>query len=294
MHPMSDTLTTSRIRTTMEGLGRRVGAGRVAELLEELQADPLWGRAHIDLEQRLWRKTGMDPAFSNHMKRVNQVVADRLWSKMTPREFNRHWKGLEDKDRIELLQKVVDLQARLYGVETVPLNIKPLPDTQGIVYIRGQYRPDQRDILINSDPERDVWKDGPGVLALALHEGAHAVQHRLVDRLEAGDIVQGHPWYDQARLFRASFNMVSLCEKKDVGIRIWNYFVIPTERHGHAVERHIKRAGRKASIARIFSPAPDDMTWLVKSLAKPAPQDLSPPQVDADRPPPDPGDKPRI
>lgn len=280
---MSDTLTTTRIRETLKGLGRNPGAGRVAELLEELQADPRWGRAHIDLEQRLWRKTGIDPGFKAHMEKVNRVLSSRIWAKTTPKEFNAQWAEMDDEARLALLQKAVDLQAKLYGVESAPIQAKTLGDPGGVVYLRGQYDHKSETLLINSDPERDVWSNGAGVLALALHEGAHGVQHQLIKKLDRGEIADGHPWCDQTRLFRASFRMVELAEKKDVGIRIWNYFVIPTERHGHAVERHIKRSGFAARIARAFSAAPEDMNWLLSSLAKPGPTDVKPPRHAVDR-----------
>lgn len=131
-----------------------------------------------------------------------EQLADRLVEDPVVRAGIARWPDLADKERLTVLQHVVDVQNQLAGNPTVTVEIEesPLRETStGKRRSRGHYQPDGPVRINRSD--KAFWNNPAKVIGTAVHEVTHHDQLLLGRAYARGEIARDDPRYLAAAIF---------------------------------------------------------------------------------------------
>ncbi|MEM6903007.1 MAG: hypothetical protein AAF556_07195 [Pseudomonadota bacterium] len=131
-------------------------------------------------------------------------LADKLAHDTRVQKALMEWPDMDEKTRLNLLQHVVDTQARLGQFEPVPVVAKrwPVKTTEDgeTLTRRGTYNPSARNISVNAAAEA-FWEDPVKVIGTTVHENTHNRQHQLGEDYERGLLNKDDPNHVAGALF---------------------------------------------------------------------------------------------
>ncbi|MBV6631489.1 MAG: hypothetical protein KI792_00500 [Alphaproteobacteria bacterium] len=133
-----------------------------------------------------------------------QELADSLAHDPMVQQALMDWPGMDENARLNVLQHVVNKQAKLGGFQPVEVKTKDWPTVIGPEgqkrTRRGTYSPRSRDISVNRAAE-DFWEDPVQVIGTTVHENTHSRQHQLGEDYEKGFLEKDDPKYVAGAIF---------------------------------------------------------------------------------------------
>ncbi len=209
--------------------------------------------------QKLFKGMRLEPGFKkvNDQKRLAVLKnlkdatlkegAIKSKNVKTFQDARDNWATLDDDDKLAVLQQAMEVQRDGMGIKELPpltpFKEGPKPTGPGKTgYLMGGFvAGPPREIRLNVQAPQ-FQDDFDDMLDTVIHENTHNNQHELVEQLEAGELQEGTPEYNQALLFQLNGHPQGYIDGGE------GYKEQPTEQHAWL-------AGGEAR--KLFDPAVD-------------------------------------
>lgn len=174
-------------------------------LLEELQ-EGNFSDEDKAAAKKLYSVRYLDPEFEK-LDKKNREMLDKLKSDPQFKDARANWATMPDDKKMEVLQKVADIQADAYGTPKTTLAKfdpprAPEKGNDGKMYItNGEYGHDDGRLMLNTHPQ-SAWNNFDSIMDTTVHENGHRQQSTMIDDYNAGKIKPGDPRYEQAKMFK--------------------------------------------------------------------------------------------
>ena len=209
-------------------------------LLQELQE----GHASDEDKEamkKLFSVKTLDPEFEKLDDATREKMIEKIKSDPAFKTARDNWATLTEKERVVILQKAVDYEADAYGIPKTAIETYE-PDNPREY---GKYSRSKGILYIN--PNATASKNDPFDEAIdtAVHENGHRYQYMLIDKLDAGEIKEGDPLYNQAMTFKYNGAFLLSLGKADnptpdTGLE---YLSQPMETHSRRIGTAVTQAG---------------------------------------------------
>jgi hypothetical protein len=208
-------------------------------LLQELQEGKINDNDKAAMKKLYSVKT-LDPEFekiddANRKKMIEKMKTDPAFK--TARE---HWDTLSEKERVAIMQKAADYQADAYGIPKTTIETYDKDDPHNY----GYYNHGDGKLHVNTNDA--ALKDGgfDEAIDTAVHENGHRYQATLIDKLNAGEIKEGDPLYNEAMTFKLNDGyFVHPPGDEPSPDKGDEYFTQPRENHSRRTGSDVQRAG---------------------------------------------------
>ena len=153
---------------------------------------------------KIYKNTDLDPAFMKQDEARGDAIASELKGDKELKEARTGWKTSSEADKIKVLEKIVAVQSKQFGIDPPKIVIEHSPSVVSgdgsTLTTNGYFDPGDGMLHINMDPDSNVHTFQTAV-DLALHENAHNWQSHLVKDLQSGKLKSSDPNYAQALMF---------------------------------------------------------------------------------------------
>lgn len=154
---------------------------------------------------KTYKNTDLDPAFMKQDETRGDAIAAEFKGNKELKEARSGWKKSSEADKIKILEKIVAVQRKQFGIDPPKIVIEHDPsvvsaDGLSKLTTNGFFDLGDGMLHINMDPDSNVHTFQTAV-DLALHENAHNWQAHLVKDLQSGKLKSSDPNYAQALMF---------------------------------------------------------------------------------------------
>jgi hypothetical protein len=146
--------------------------------------------------KKLYSAKYLDPEFEKIDNAKRQAMLDKIKKDPAFKTARENWDHLSDKERAEVMNKVIDYQAAEFGIPHT--TVEPYDETDPLM--NGYYKHSEGKLYLSKDMMKNKGFDK--ALETSIHENDHRYQSTLVDKLNAGEIKEGDPLYNQAMTFK--------------------------------------------------------------------------------------------
>ena len=226
----------SRARAGIATL-RAQGAGTLPHeekvlILKHLGTKKMFSRRDREVVRSIYANIPPDKAFEKHQAPKRRALLGRLSNDGKVQAAIRDWPRMTDAQRLNALERALDIHAAVFGIERPKLVPKQFKDK------RQTARYDEKDDTIFVNPEKfDSFPRFSGdSFGTVIHEAMHAYQWKLVKDYWFGRLKPDDPRFRQAELF--TLNRGQLQFRAQEGKR--EYENQPAEKHARAVGKLVK------------------------------------------------------
>ncbi|MCH9053820.1 MAG: hypothetical protein IIA72_22665 [Proteobacteria bacterium] len=233
------TLSPTERRRARAGIAtlRAQGAGTLPHeekvlILKHLGTKKTFSRRDREVVRSIYANLPPDKAFEKHQAPKRRALLGRLSNDGTVQAAIRDWPRMTDAQRLNALERALDIHAAVFGIERPKLVPKQLKETG----LNARY--DEKDDTIFVNPEKfdSFLRLGGHSFETVIHEAMHAYQWKLVKDYWFGRLKPDDPRFRQAELF--TLNRGQLQFRAQEGKR--EYENQPAEKHARAVGKLVK------------------------------------------------------
>ncbi len=212
------------------------------KLMKELQ-EGWFSDEDKEATKKLFSVKYLDPEFEKIDDNNRKEMIDKFKTDPAFKEARDNWETLTEAKRVEIMQKAVDYQADAYDIPKTTIATYSNDDPTDF----GYYSHRDGKLYINGHDA--ALKNGgfDEAIDTAVHENGHRYQATLIDKLEAGEIKEGDPLYNQAMTFKLNDTQRGFYVQPpgdtpsvDTGDE---YFTQPQENHSRITGTAVQQAG---------------------------------------------------
>ena len=243
--------------------GRRRSAGEFIAKLDDAELKALSTEAKVALLdslvpyprqrpameglRRMYAVMELEPAFITQERQNLIDLANALKADQRIMDARRGWSRMNNTEKQEILQMVLDKHSAVLGVPSPKLTaFRQSPRFGGIM--NAYYNPKTQTIAMNTHGQASFGNFLDAVNTL-VHENSHHYQHLLTLQLKDGSLTESDPRYWQARIFRANFEPGGYLEPQG-SMGSYNAY------RGQPVEMHAFAAGNAIAQLLVRPPQP--------------------------------------
>lgn len=207
-------------------------------LLKELRSGYM-SKEDKAAQRKIYRNTPLTPQFKEFDKQKRQMLVNDLKNDKIVQDAKQNWNNLTMEERKNVMQHIVNKQAKIYGFEQTPqVELYNKPPENNLIS-NGYYTNGK--IYLNEDPHSKFGGNSfANAVNVLTHENAHHYQNELGQNVENSKIDENDPTYDQAKLFKANYDSyVTPGEAMKEEGKLESYEKQPLEKHSNTVGKFL-------------------------------------------------------